>query len=356
MSFYDKLQLDPYALKQMIHTNDSSIERKKLFLIMFFRSVLLVGFAIVFISVINLIFGVENQYLSVILFCMLLSIRFVDFGYKLSQSIVGLGMILAAFFVIPLVMQVNSIFLKFIFNVILLGMILLLTSDNPKMGNPGLYSFAYVFLSGTSIQLNQSQLIARAWLLGTFFILFSLLFIIKHGRKHIKRSLRNTLFERGVLSKKNLWLMYYALGIGLVLTLGYLSNIKRYMWVGIAFSSLISIYELSDIIGRFVDRLVGVVTGSILFIVLAQLIPVNILGILGGISLGLCTTYRFKNIFNCFGALALATMLFGGSQAVILRISNNILGLLLGFAYLVIGRTIYNKYFLKRNSKKESFS
>jgi len=347
MSFYDKLQLDPYAIKQLIHTNNSASERRKLFFVMFFRSVLLVSFAIVFISVINLLFGAENQYLAVVLFCMLLSIRFIHFGYKLSQSIVGLGLILGAFFLIPLVMQVNSIFWKFIFNFLLLGMILLLTSDNPKMGNPGLYSFSYVFLSGTSIQLNQTQLINRGSLLGLFFILFSILFVIKHGQKHIKRSLQNTLFEKGILNKKNLWLMYYVLGISLILVLGYLIDIKRYMWVGIAFSSLISIYELPDIKSRFVDRLVGVVVGSILFIVLAQMIPASLLGILGGIALGLCTTYRFKNIFNCFGALALATTLFGNSQAVILRISNNLLGLLLGFVYLLVGRMIYERIFIK---------
>jgi len=347
MSFYDKLQLDPYALKQLIHTNNSSTERKKLFFVMLFRSVLLVSFAIAFIGAINLIFGVENQYLAVILFCMLLSIRFVHFGYKLSQSIIGLGLILSVFFLIPLVPLINSIFLKIIVNFLLLGMILLLTSDNPKMGNPGLYSFAFVFLSGTSIRLNQSQLVSRGSLLFLFFGLFSILFIMKHGKKHIQRSLQNTLLEQGLFSKKNLWLIYYAFGISLILMLGYLTNIKRYMWVGIAFSSLISIYELSDVKGRLIDRLVGVVTGSILFILMAQLIPVSMLGILGGVALGLCTTYRFKNVFNCFGALALATTLFGNSQAVILRISNNLLGLLLGVAYLLIGRKIYEKLFRK---------
>lgn len=347
MSFYDKLQLDPFVLKRMIHQSDSPTQRRHLFLVMFLRSVLLVSFAVAFISVINFIFGAENSYLAVVLFCMLLSLRFVHFGYKLSQSILGLGVVLLILGAMPLIQLVQPIFLRLLLNFFGLGTIFMVTSNQPKFGNPGLYAFSYVFLTGTNVILKPSQLIHRFELVGLFWILFSLLIIFKHYSKQLQQNFHEVILKDGLLSKKNLWLGYYALGISLILQLGYLIDLKRFMWVGIAFSSLISIYELTDIKQRFYDRIIGVVIGTGLFFLLAQVIPATVLSILGGICLGLCTNYRFKNIFNCFGALALAATLFGTGQASVLRISNNLLGLCLGMFYLVIGQLIYRKYLVK---------
>lgn len=343
MSFYDKLQLDPFVLKRMMHNSDSISERRKLFMIMLLRSILIVGFAIIFISTINLIFGEENSYLAVVLFCMLLSIRFVHFGYKITQSIVGLGIILLLIFLMPVIDQLNSLALRFILNLFFLGTILLLTSNKPQMGNPGLYSFAYVFLTGTNIPLSRGQWWARAGLLIISFLFFSILFIMKHKSKNLSKSFRELIMKDGLLNKKNLWLVYYALGIAFILQLGYLTSIKRYMWVGIAFSSLISIYELPSVKSRFVDRVIGVIVGTLSFFILAQFISTSMLSIMGGVALGLCTTYRFKNIYNCFGALALATTLFGTAPAAILRITNNLLGLFLGVIYLLTGQMVYRK-------------
>ncbi|MFZ1539992.1 MAG: hypothetical protein WBO96_06735 [Enterococcus aquimarinus] len=40
-------------------------------------------------------FGQEQSTLAVVLFCMLMSIRFVDFGYRVKQGIIGLGLVLS---------------------------------------------------------------------------------------------------------------------------------------------------------------------------------------------------------------------------------------------------------------------
>jgi len=77
----------------------------------------------------------------------------------------------------------------------------------------------------------------------------------------------------------------------------------------------------------------------------------TLLNAFSGISLGLCTTYRFKNVFNCFGALALATTLFGSTNAMVLRIANNFMGLVLGRLYLMLGRYVYQKI----NNRKSVF-
>lgn len=343
MEFYNNLQLDPFVLKQKIKKTQSLTKRRILFLTIIIRSLLIVGFAIAFISTIGKIFGTENNFLAVVLFCMLLSLRFVHFGYKISHSILSLAIILLILFLIPIISQLDNIFLKTILNFVFIITIFFLTGNNPKMGNPGLYSFSYIFLSGTSIPLNHQQLLSRAILLSLSAIIFSMIFIYKHHEKNLQETFVSSLVKGGFFSKKNLWLIYYALGVSFILCLGYLINLQRFMWVGIAFSSLISVYEIKDIKGRFYDRILGVVVGSILFFILVQFIPPNILGIVGGIALGLCATYRFKNIYNCFGALAVAVSLFKIPEALSLRVINNLFGLILGLVYLYVGQMLFRK-------------
>lgn len=90
MSFYQLLQLDPFILKQKMKKARSKSDRRKYLLSLILRSFLIVGFAIVMITSSTHLFGESNKAYAIVFFCMLLSLRFVDFGYKISQSILGL--------------------------------------------------------------------------------------------------------------------------------------------------------------------------------------------------------------------------------------------------------------------------
>lgn len=340
MTFYQKLQLDPFVLKKQIHNSVSKNERQKLFLIMLLRSVLIVAFAIAFISAISYGFGMENSFLAVILFCMLLSLRFVHFGYKISHSIVSLGIIFAVLFSIPLIFQLENIYLKFVLNLINLLLLLFLTGKEPQMGNPGLYSFSYIFLLGTSVKLSPAQLNSRFWVLLSCFILFAVIFFQKHRHKDTEVSISQSIFDKGIASMRNIWLAYYAIGSSLVILLSEVWNLPRAMWVGFAFSSIISTFDFSNSKIRVIDRMVGVIAGSILFMILVNFIPKDLLGIIGGVCLGLSATYRFKNVFNCFGALALAFTIFSGNSAVAIRIFDNLVGVLLAVVYVFIWKLL----------------
>ena len=78
MRFYDALQLDPSILKRKIAACDTKDEKAYYWIAMAVRSILIVAFAIVFISLLSGIFGSENTPLAVAMFCMMLGIRFVD--------------------------------------------------------------------------------------------------------------------------------------------------------------------------------------------------------------------------------------------------------------------------------------
>ena len=60
------------------------------------------------------------------------------------------------------------------------------------------------------------------------------------------------------------------------------------------------------------------------------------LGIYSGLLLGLCAAYHWKTLLNCFGALLMATNIFGVKSAIILRIMNNIIGCCFGVLFYYV--------------------
>lgn len=151
MKFYDALQLDPAILKRRIAACDTRQEKGYYWLAMAVRSVLLVAFAILFISLLSALFGADNTPLAVALFCMMLGIRFVTFEYCIGDSMLTLAAVLAilvlvlcAAAVLPPILLIPLHFAAFF------GL-LCMTTQRPEMGNGGLYSFAYVYLTGNPV-------------------------------------------------------------------------------------------------------------------------------------------------------------------------------------------------------------
>lgn len=101
MKFYDALQLDPSILKRKIAASNARREKTYYWLAIAVRSVLIVAFAIVFISLLSGVFGADNTPLAVALFCMMLGIRFVNFEYCIGDSLVTLAAVLAILVLVP---------------------------------------------------------------------------------------------------------------------------------------------------------------------------------------------------------------------------------------------------------------
>lgn len=353
MTFYESLQLDPYVLKQHIKQAKDTKEKSFFYKALFARTILLVGFASLFIGLITFFFGSMNASMAVVLFCILLSIRFVDFGYKISHSIISLAIVLFILFMVPLINTIDLLTVKWFINFVAILTIFMLTGSNPKMGNPGLYSFSYLFLVGTAQDLNFDELKSRALLLVLSFFCFSVILFMKHKQKNNDTSFIADFIGEDIFSKRNLWLINYAFGVSLILLVGEYIPLNRFMWVTFAFSSLISGYENDFIKERFIDRIIGVIIGSILFGIFNQFIPATVLAVISGLALGLTTTYRYKSIFNSFGALSTASILFGLQSSINIRIINNLVGLTLAYLYFIVSKQLYKKYkyFVNKDSK-----
>jgi len=148
-----------------------------------------------------------------------------------------------------------------------------------------------------------------------------------------------------------------ALGVSLVLTAGRFFGVERFMWMGFACASLLCEYPYSDsVTTRFWQRIIGVFAGSGAYLVIYLITPDSLhflLGPLGGLCLGFCRDYRYKTAFNCFGALMLATGIYGLDNAVVLRITDTILGVLFALVFTFLFQKLVSQR-IRGNACKES--
>lgn len=346
MRFYDLLQLDPSGLKREIRSAGTRNERIWLYGVTFVRAFLIVAFAMLLIAPATTVFGAENSAMAVAIFCVLLSVRFVDFGYCIRDSLCSLAIVFLLLLTAPVAAAQLPPLGALAIHFAALLVILILTSRLPEMGNAGLYGFAYVFLTGNPV--TGDLLLKRGMLTLLGYFACGAILYIKHRRKHQDLRLSQVIREFRPSCEKSRWQVRMALGVSIVLTLGPLFHIERYMWAGFACSSLLATYAPApELKARLLDRVLGVVAGSLLFLLVYQITPEALrgsLGILGGLCLGFCAQYRFKTVLNCFGALLTATSLYSIHGAVALRILNNILGVLFGYLFFFVFQWVVHRW------------
>ena len=104
-----------------------------------------------------------------------------------------------------------------------------------------------------------------------------------------------------------------------------LLGIPRAMWAGIACMSVCLPFQ-KDLVKRAKARWIYNILGGIIFLGLYVALPKeahSMIGLLGGIGVGFSAGYPWQTVFNTFGALAIASGLFGAVGAVLLRIVTN---------------------------------
>ena len=105
-----------------------------------------------------------------------------------------------------------------------------------------------------------------------------------------------------------------------------LLGLPRAMWAGIACMSVCLPFS-SDLVARAKLRGPYNILGSLIFVVLYIVLPKSMypyIGIIGGIGVGYSAGYAWQTVFNTFGALSIASGLFGMTGAVVLRIGANV--------------------------------
>ena len=338
MKFYDALQMGPAVLKGKISSCDTKQDKLYYWIAMAIRSVLIVAFAIVFISLLSSVFGSDNTPLAVALFCIMLGIRFVNFEYCIKDSLFTLGAALAILVLAPSAATVLPPILLIPLHFVSFFSLLYITTQRPEMGKGGLYSFAYIYLTGNPVV--GEALVGRGLLALTGYLLCGAILFFKHRHQHKTIRFHHVVQKFDLSKPVYLWQLRMALGVSLILTAGQVFDVERFMWMGFACASLLSEYPYSNnTFLRFRQRILGAVAGSCLFFLLYLVIPESLhslLGPLGGLCLGFCTDYRYKTAMNCLGALMLGAGIYGIQGAVILRVTDTILGVTFGLLFATI--------------------
>lgn len=252
----------------------------------------------------------------------------------------------------------NSIFpiAGFFVNLISFFLILFITCDKPEMGNGGLFSFAYIYLSGNPVY--KESLIRRFYLTLIGLIICLFIFYIKHKDKNKEIKFIEKVKQFKFTDFKYQWMLRMSLGVSIILCLGMIFNIERFMWAGFACGSLLSEYSQSPRIKeRFVQRFIGVIAGSALYFLIYNLLPINLhsmIGPLGGFCLGFCVDYKYKTAMNCLGALMIASNIYGLYSSIFLRIFDTVIGIVFAIIYFnIYERYIYVKFVSVNNFNKE---
>lgn len=338
MKFYDALQMDTAIPKRKIAACETRQEKAYYWVAMAVRSTLIVAFAIVFISLLSGVFGADNTPLAVALFCMMLGIRFVNFEYCIGDSLITLAAVLfilvlapSAAVLLPPVLLIPLHFTAFF-------ALLYMTTQRPEMGNGGLYSFAYIYLTGNPVM--GEALMRRGLMALVGYLICGAILFAKHRHQHTTTRFHHVMRRFDLSTQVHLWQVRMALGVSLVLTVGQVVGVERFMWMGFACASLLSEYPYSgNACVRSRQRIIGAIAGSCAFFILYLITPEafhSLMGPLGGLCLGFCTDYRYKTAMNCFGALMLGTGIYGLSGAVLLRIVDTVLGVLFGLLFAAI--------------------
>lgn len=348
MRFYDALQLDPSVLKPKIRASKEPKERRKLALAMAARSILIVLFAILMISPAAPLFGAENSAMAVALFCIFLGLRFVDFGYCIRDSLINLAVAFLLLLLAPCAAAAVNPLLAAVIHFAAFLVILFMTSNRPEMGNAGIYTFAYIYLSGNPV--TGELLWKRAQLTLVGYVLCAAILVLKHREKNKTVRFLDLAAQFSMTNKKTQWHIQLALGVAVLLALGSLFNWKRMMWAAFACGSVLGCYAATPVEAkeRVGQRMIGALAGSLIFFVGYPITPEPIrpiFGPLGGICLGFCTDYRYKTACNCLGALFMATALYGVPESVFLRVWNNLLGVVFGYVFLILYQKGMNVWF-----------
>ena len=349
MRFYDALQLDPSVLKQKIRASEQPRERRKLAVAIAARSILIVLFAILLISPVSTLFGPENSAMAVAMFCIMLGLRFVDFGYCIKDSLINLAIVFLLLLLAPSAAANMNLSMASLVHFAAFFIILFMTSERPELGNAGLYTFAYIYLSGnpvSGIALGKRALLTLVW-----YILCAAILFAKHHKNNADIRFSDKVAQFSLSNKITQWHIQLALGVGLILALGSFLHLPRMMWAAFACGSILGNFEATSVQAkeRVGQRMIGVIIGSLAYLAAYLIVPAPlrpIFGPLGGICMGFCTKYRYKTACNCIGAIFMATSLYGMPTSVVLRMAQNLVGVLFGYVFLVLYQKLVNSCFL----------
>ena len=325
MTLYQELQLSSVGSKQLIHSTTDKKEKRRHILIYNFKVYLVMAFCVALVTLYSKLTGNENSVVGVTVLLALLVLRQADFGIQTKHGLISIAGIFMILMVGPRLANILPVFGTFAVNIVCIFLLMILGCHNVIMYNHSTFVLGYLLLYGYDVSGESYRM--RVVGLAVGMAVCMAVFYKNQKNRPYRRTFLDLFREFDIRSARNLWYIKLTFIVSSAMLIVTLLGLPRAMWAGIACMSVCLPFT-QDCPPRAVDRGLFNIVGCALFIVLYLILPesmYSMIGIIGGIGVGYSAGYKWQTAFNTFGALAIASSLFGMPMAVALRVGINVI-------------------------------
>lgn len=344
MTLYQELQLSSVGSKQLIHSTTDKKEKRRHILIYNFKVYLVMAFCVALVTLYSKLTGNENSVVGVTVLLALLVLRQADFGIQTKHGLISIAGIFMILMVGPRLANILPVFGTFAVNIVCIFLLMILGCHNVIMYNHSTFVLGYLLLYGYDVSGESYRM--RVVGLAVGMVVCMVVFYKNQKNRPYRRTFLDLFREFDIHSARNIWYIKLTFIVSSAMLIVTLLGLPRAMWAGIACMS-VCIPFTQDCPPRAVDRGLFNIVGCALFIVLYLILPesmYSMIGIIGGIGVGYSAGYKWQTAFNTFGALAIASSLFGMPMAVALRVGINVIAA----AYTVVFNKLADYIHIKR--------
>ena len=339
MTFYQELQLSSVGSKQLIKNTTDKKEKRRHILIYNFKVYLVMAFCVAVVTLFSKIFGADNSVPGVVVLLAVLVLRQADFGVRTSHGLLCIAGIFGILIAGPRITNMMHPVPAFFVNVACILILMIFGCHNVIMYNHSTFVLGYLLLQGYDVT-GQEYLYRVAGLLVGMVLCMAIFYKNQKNRPY-RRKFSHLFQEFNIHSARSRWYIKLTFIVSSAMLIMSLLGLPRAMWAGIACMSVCLPFT-NDCVARSGKRWMFNIVGGLLFVVLYTVLPKSMyayIGIIGGIGVGYSAGYSWQTVFNTFGALSIASGLFGMPYAVALRIGAN----LFGSVYTVLCNKLFDK-------------
>ena len=339
MTFYQELQLSSTGSKQLIKNTKDKKEKRRHILIYNFKVYLVMAFCVAVVSLYSKCTGSENSVVGVTVLLAVLVLRQADFGIRTTHGLISIAGIFGILVVGPYLASQWPPVAALCVNLVCIMLLMILGCHNVIMYNHSTFVLGYLLLEGYKVTGHAYVLRVEGLLVGMAICMF--VFYRNQKKRPYRRTFMDLFREFDLHSARSRWYVKLTVIVSTAMFIMSALGLPRAMWAGIACMSLCLPFT-EDGVQRAGARAGFNIVGALLFTVLYMVLPESMypyIGMIGGIGVGYSAGYAWQTAFNTFGALSIASGLFGMTGAVILRIGANVFGAV----YTVVCSRIFDK-------------
>ena len=326
MTFYQELQLSSTGSKQLIRSTTDPKEKRRHILIYNFKVYLVMAFCVAVVSMYSKLTGSSNSVVGVTVLLAVLVLRQADFGIRTTHGLLSIAGIFGILMAGPRLANIVPPLAAFAVNAVCILLLMILGCHNVIMYNHSTFVLGYLLLLGYDVTGKEYTFRVIGLLVGM--VICMIVFYKNQRNRAYRRTFLDLFREFDLKSARSRWYVKLTLIVSSAMLFMNLLGLPRAMWAGIASMSVCLPFP-DDCGERAGKRAAFNIVGCLLFAILYLLLPESMypyIGMIGGIGVGYSAGYAWQTAFNTFGALSIASGLFGMPYAVALRIGANVFG------------------------------